>query len=77
MNKRFPPSSSPPSLQSVRQGATDPAIMFTILDMLRGWVLGGAALHLTPKELLVIVQRIAQVGGGYISFFLYFLFQSF
>eukprot|EP00887_Chlorella_sp_A99_P004017 scaffold11.g4017.t1 len=78
--------------QSVRQGQTDPAIMLTVLHMLRTWLLGeppagapgvpggapggapgapgaaaprgpgasGAAM-LTSKELLVIMQRVAQV----------------
>ena len=49
--------------QSVRAGTTDPAILHLILTMLRKWLLDPGSAHLTAKELLVIIQRIAQVGG--------------
>lgn len=47
--------------QSVRAGTTDPSILHLILTMLRKWLLDPASAHLTAKELLVIIQRIAQV----------------
>ena len=47
--------------QSVRAGATDAHIMFTILDLLSGWLSNFSSNELTNKELLVILQRIAQV----------------
>lgn len=48
--------------QSVRAGTTDPSILHLILTMLRKWLLDPTSAHLTAKELLVIIQRIAQVG---------------
>ena len=57
--------------QSVRAGQTDPAIMFTVLNMLRAWLLEprtGAPV-LTAKELLVIMQRVAQVGLKLVGLF--------
>ncbi len=48
--------------QSVRAGTTDPSILHLILTMLRKWLLDPSSAHLTSKELLVIIQRIAQVG---------------
>lgn len=48
--------------QSVRAGTTDPSILHLILTMLRKWLLDPASAHLSAKELLVIIQRIAQVG---------------
>jgi len=47
--------------QSVRAGTTDPSILHLILTMLRKWLLDPNSAHLTAKELLVIIQRIAQV----------------
>lgn len=50
--------------QSVRQGQTDPAIMFTVMELMRGWILTPKEkqqAHLTFKELLVLLQRLAQV----------------
>ena len=47
--------------QSVRAGTTDPSILHLILTMLRKWLLDSGSAHLTAKELLVIIQRIAQV----------------
>ena len=47
--------------QSVRAGTTDPSILHLILTMLRKWLLDPKCAHLTAKELLVIIQRIAQV----------------
>jgi len=47
--------------QSVRAGTTDPSILHLILTMLRKWLLDPASAHLSAKELLVIIQRIAQV----------------
>ena len=49
--------------QSVRAGTTDPSILHLILTMLRKWLLDPSSAHLSAKELLVIIQRIAQVGG--------------
>ena len=46
--------------QSVRSNTTDPSIMFSVLELFCGWVSAGGA-PLTTKELLVIMQRIAQV----------------
>ena len=47
----------------MRQGQTDPAIMFTILEMMRSWILTprDKQQRLTAKELLVLLQRVAQV----------------
>lgn len=50
--------------QSVRAGTTDPSILHLILTMLRKWLLDPGSAHLTAKELLVIIQRIAQVDNG-------------
>lgn len=47
--------------QSVRAGQTDPAIMFTVLDLMRSWLLSTKPSQLTQKEFLVLVQRLAQV----------------
>ncbi|KAL4439666.1 hypothetical protein ABPG75_002667 [Micractinium tetrahymenae] len=47
--------------QSVRAGTTDPSILHLILTMLRKWLLDPSSAHLTAKELLVIIQRIAQL----------------
>lgn len=47
--------------QSVRSGTTDPSILHLILTLLRTWLLDPSCAHLTAKELLVIIQRIAQV----------------
>ncbi|KAL4854024.1 Transcription-associated protein 1 [Chlorella vulgaris] len=47
--------------QSVRAGTTDPSILHLILTMLRKWLLDPTSAHLTAKELLVIIQRIAQL----------------
>lgn len=49
--------------QSVRAGTTDPSILHLILTMLRKWLLDTGSAHLSAKELLVIIQRIAQVRG--------------
>jgi transformation/transcription domain-associated protein len=47
--------------QSVRAGTTDPSILHLILTMLRKWLLDPGSAHLSAKELLVIIQRIAQL----------------
>jgi transformation/transcription domain-associated protein len=47
--------------QSVRSGTTDPSILHLILTLLRTWLLDPTCAHLTAKELLVIIQRIAQL----------------
>lgn len=48
--------------QAVRQRQTDPCILFAILKLLHGWLLvPEQQAHLTPKELLVLLQRVAQV----------------
>jgi hypothetical protein len=47
--------------QSVRQGQTDAAILFTVKNLMRGWLLAPKPTHLTHKELLVLLQRLAQV----------------
>lgn len=47
--------------QSVRAGQTDPAIMFTVLDLMRSWLLSAKPAQLTHKEFLVLVQRLAQI----------------
>jgi hypothetical protein len=47
--------------QSVRQGQTDAAILFNVLNLMRGWLLAPKQTHLTHKELLVLLQRLAQV----------------
>lgn len=45
----------------MRQGQTDPSILFTIMNLMRGWLLAPKTVHLTHKELLVLLQRLAQV----------------
>ena len=47
--------------QSVRQGQTDAAILFTVKNLMQGWLLAPKPTHLTHKELLVLLQRLAQV----------------
>jgi hypothetical protein len=47
--------------QSVRQAQTDAAILFNVLNLMRGWLLAPKQTHLTHKELLVLLQRLAQV----------------
>ena len=47
--------------QSVRQGQTDAAILFTVKNLMQGWLLSPKQTHLTHKELLVLLQRLAQV----------------
>ena len=47
--------------QSVRSGSTDSKILFTILRLLSQWLSDPSQSHLTFKELLVILQRVAQM----------------
>ena len=47
--------------QSVRQGQTDAGIIFAILNLMRGWLLAPKQTFLTYKELLVLLQRLAQI----------------
>jgi transformation/transcription domain-associated protein len=46
---------------AVRHAQTDPCILFAFLNLLRGWLLVPKQAHLTNKELLVLLQRVAQV----------------
>ena len=46
---------------SVRSGQTDASILFAILELMRKWLLDPVHSHLTSKELLVLLQRIAQL----------------
>ena len=45
----------------MRQGQTDAAILFTVLHLMRGWLLSPKQTPLTHKEHLVLLQRLAQV----------------
>ena len=44
----------------VRQGQTHSGILFSVMHLLRDWLLSGQN-YLNPKESLVLLQRLAQV----------------
>ena len=45
----------------VRQGQTHSGILFSVMHLLRGWLLDNSEDYLNPKESLVLLQRLAQV----------------
>ena len=45
----------------VRQGQTHSGILFSVMHLLKGWLLDDGKDYLNPKESLVLLQRLAQV----------------
>jgi len=45
----------------VRQGQTHSGILFSVMHLLRSWLLSEGQNYLNPKESLVLLQRLAQV----------------